>query len=199
MLFIHLNGINETNGVVKDSTEKSDSAALAYWLPRIALGDQQALQRVYELTSARLMGVVLRILGDEADSADVLQALYLKLWQRTLPYVDTGNALAWLCVVARNAALDQRKHQARRREDMTDDMSSLLDAEVEMQGADSLNEDAMQRCLGALSQERRQVIEWSYLYGYSHGELAERTGKPLGTVKAWIRRGLGELKQCLQS
>ncbi|MFC3851781.1 RNA polymerase sigma factor [Salinispirillum marinum] len=199
MLFVDTYGFNETTGVVKDSTEQTDIAALAYWLPRIALGDQEALKRVYELTSARLMSIAMRILGDEADSADVLQTLYLKLWQRALPYVDTGNAWAWLCVVTRNAALDQRKHQLRRREDMTDDMSTLLDAEVDLQDENFVHEDAMQRCLGALSQERRQVIEWSYLYGYSHGELAERTGKPLGTVKAWIRRGLGELKLCLQS
>lgn len=199
MLFVDTYGFNETNGVVKDSTEQADTAALAYWLPRIALGDHEALQRVYELTSARLMSIAMRILGDEADSADVLQTLYLKLWQRALPYVDTGNAWAWLCVVTRNAALDQRKHQLRRREDMTDDMSTVLDVETQMPEFDAVGSEAMQRCLGALGQERRQAIEWSYLYGYSHGELAERLDKPLGTVKAWIRRGLGELKLCLQS
>ncbi|WLD58296.1 sigma-70 family RNA polymerase sigma factor [Salinispirillum sp. LH 10-3-1] len=188
---------NKTAGV--GTQPSSHAPELALLLYRMKQRDHAALKRLYELTSARLMAVIMRILNDEGESADVLQDLYLKLWQRPEKYVPSGSAWGWLCVVARHAALDQLKHRQRRREDALVDVEQVLQALAGPAEAFSLPEVGVDRCMARLAEEPRRAIVLSYVHGYSHQELVAVMQRPLGTIKSWVRRGLQELKQCLQS
>ncbi|MFY0663699.1 MAG: RNA polymerase sigma factor [Natronospirillum sp.] len=172
---------------------------LALLLHRLQQRDHAALQRLYELTSARLMAVIMRILNDESDSADVLQELYLKLWQWPDRFVPGGSAWGWLCVVARHAALDHLKHRQRRREDALTEVEHMVQVLVNPTEALSLSEAGVDRCMAGLAEDPRRAILLSYLHGYSQHELVTVMQRPLGTIKSWLRRGLQELKQCLQS
>lgn len=172
--------------------EQGSPDDLAVLLVAIGRQDRAALRRLYDLTCRSLMGVAFRILQDEADAADVLQDVYLKVWQQASRYPHLGNALGWLTVITRNAALDRLKSRERQREDPAGDIEHWL--------PDTLmpdTEPGLDRCLGRLNAHARQAIVLSYIYGYSHRELEVRLKRPLGTVKAWIRRGLQELKRCL--
>ena len=163
---------------------------------RIQLQEQAAFAELYALTSSKLLGQIQRVLQDQQEAEDCLQDVLVKLWHSAEKYTNKGSAWGWLCMVARNAALDrlrQRKVQQVRQLD-------LQDAEVFEQvfeNADVLQQRSIKRCMSKLKKSSRKAIMLSYIQGYSHNEITQNMSAPLGTVKAWIRRGLQELKQCL--
>lgn len=180
----------------KDAQEATEAIQLIRLMKRIAQQDYAALKTLYDSTSGRLMGVASRILKNEHEACDVLQDVYLKVWQQAEDYSARGSVLGWLIVMTRNAALDRLRSQKRKREDLSDDPAG--DISIEMPETDSHNL-GVQQCLGLLNDNAREAIVLSYIYGYSHQELHERLSRPLGTIKAWIRRGLQELKKCLEA
>lgn len=170
-------------------------AELGPLLQRIALRrDQQALERLYRLTSAPLMGLMMRILHDEPACADLLQELYLKIWYHAGRFDHRGTAWGWLCVSARNAAIDRLRSETQHRPQTRplDPLEPLLDG-----AAPPSHEPGVTRCLQQLQPRVRQLILLSYVAGYSHRELQDLIAEPLGSIKSWIRRGLKELKRCL--
>ncbi|TGG93320.1 sigma-70 family RNA polymerase sigma factor [Natronospirillum operosum] len=170
-----------------------DPAAL---LRQVAQQDPAALRALYELTSPRLLGVIRRIVPNEADSCDVLQDVYIRVWHSARQYSGAGSAWGWLIVMARHLAMDRRKQCQRRHEVPLPELDALW---AESSSDDGVWAHSIQQCLERLRGEPRNAILLSYVYGYSHGELALHLGRPLGTVKAWLRRSLTELKLCLES
>lgn len=176
-------------------------AELSGLLQSVARGDRKALNAVYDRTSAKLFGVCLRIAGDRDAAEDILQDVYLKVWNRAGRF-DPGHAspITWLCAIARNAAIDWvRKHgrSALPATDTAEAEGAGLDEALEVMAAD---EDRAQifDCLEALSDQQQRAIRLAFFDGLSHSELANRLRVPLGTTKSWIRRGLLELRGCLQ-
>lgn len=172
--------------------------ALVY---RIQRADKQALSALYNIAGGKLLGIIVRIVVDRSEAEEVLQEVFIKLWQQKKPLPKEGSAWPWLCVVARNAALDRFRQLKRRPHISTDEDSHLVDAffsditsEFDQDGSMSIN-----HCLEKLKENARESIVLSYVQGYSHSELAEKMSAPLGTVKAWVRRGLQELKLCLEA
>lgn len=169
-------------------------------LTRVAGGDRSALRTLYSLTSAKLFGICLRICQDNGGAEDVLQEVYVKVWQRAGRF-DPARAspITWLAAIARNAAIDWRRAQAPRREDALDpalvvaDDRPLADAQIEA------DEDGarMSRCLDTLERQIGQAIRAAFFGGLTYAQLAQRDGVPLGTMKTWIRRGLMQLRTCL--
>ena len=84
----------------------ANRALLAAALARIPGGDSAALQTVYRLTCAKLFGVCLRILGNQAEAEDVLQEIYLTVWRKAGDF-DAARAspMTWLIAIARNRAI----------------------------------------------------------------------------------------------
>lgn len=159
--------------------------------------DVSALERLYQITSARLMGLSWRILHNEADCDELLQDLYLKVWQQAHQFNGSGSAWGWLCVMARNAALDRLRLRQRRAEELVSDIEPLMER-LPSATEQPLISTGLEVCLESLRKDQRELILLSYVHGYSHRELQAMTAKPLGTIKSWVRRGLQELKQCLE-
>lgn len=166
-----------------------------------ALKDQNAFARLYQLTSPNLYGAVLRILNREAWAQDCLQEAYVKIWNNAQRYRPSLAApMTWMMAIVRNQALDLLRRS--RREVMESDGrgfpaeadGGLLPAEA-LQGSEEGRR--LKRCLDLLREQQRQVIALAYFKGLTHDELAQQTGTPLGTVKTWIRRGLEQLRRCL--
>lgn len=159
--------------------------------------DASALEALYRKTCNRLMGLTWRILRNDADCAELLQELYLKVWHQAHQFNGSGSAWGWLCVMARNAALDRLRSHQRRGDELVSDITPLIEA-VPAAAEDASVSLGLEACLESLREEQRELILLSYVHGYSHQELQTLTAKPLGTIKSWVRRGLQELKRCLE-
>jgi RNA polymerase sigma-70 factor (ECF subfamily) len=172
---------------------------LAPLLAAVARGDRAALRAVYERQSVRLFGVANAILRDRDAAADALQDAFVKVARRAAQFDPArGAAESWLAGIVRHAALDIAR--ARGREIPTDD-PALGDQAVEADALDRVAASAEGRrlrdCLAALESKHRDGILLAFVQGLSHAQVAARLDLPLGTAKAWIRRGLLRLRECL--
>lgn len=181
-----------------------DAASLQRLLTDTSQGDQRAFRELYEATSSHLYGVLVRILQRRDWAEEALQDCYLRVWRKADSYApDKGAPLTWLMTIARYRALDllraKRPEIEMPDEDDAPPMSfaadNSLDPEtraVEYEGLGQLSD-----CLQHLGAEQRQSVLLAYYEGYTHAELAKTLKAPLGTVKSWVRRGLLQLRECL--
>ena len=185
-----------------------DSLTLQQLIARTAQGDHACFAQVYARTQARLFGVALRMLGREQAAEDVLQEAFVSIWKSAGSYRSEVNGqpvqpMTWLIAVVRNKALDALRQRTRRAESELPGDDALDDATGASapSALDLLGEATralhIEACLGALDGSHRQSLALAYYQGLSHSEVAQQMGAPLGSVKAWIRRGLDKLKACL--
>jgi len=177
---------------------------LAELLGQSALKNQRAFGDLYQLTSAKLYGVALRILRRQDWAEEVLQECYVNIWIHAGDYAVAKSApLTWMTSIVRNRCLDWlRRPQAEAtgaeydiaveawQDNAPGPMESLLAASEAA---------AVARCLQQLESKQRQSIMLAFFHGLSHTELARHMQQPLGTVKTWVRRGLERLKGCLDA
>jgi len=181
----------------------SSPEELADLLARCALQDRRAFERLYQLASAKLFGLVLRIVKDEEFANDVLQDGFVRIWSHAGEFrPEKASAVTWMGSIMRNRAIDLlRRGKTRMAIDTPVEElywledESLVSATAEV-GRLQTNL-ALRRCLETLSESQRQAISLAYFRGLTHEELAQHLDKPLGTVKSWLRRGLLRLKDCL--
>ena len=172
---------------------------LADHLSAVAAGDRPALRALYDAQSRRMFGIAMAILRDREAAADAVHDSFLRIASRAGQFDPSrGEASAWLATIARHAALDTAR--ARGREVLSDD-PALGDTAVDADALDRLSAaqdgDRLHRCLQELEAKNRQGILLAFVHGLSHAQIAARLEMPLGTVKAWIRRGLLRLRTCL--
>lgn len=178
--------------------EQDQIAEVDRLLRQIQRQDALALQKLYDLIGAKLLGLILRIVNDSHHAEDVLQDVFVKIWQQADRYTATGSAWGWICVMSRHSAIDRLRSLKTRAHESTDELPHILQTLCDdNQQSDDIDRRWIGQCLAALKSQPREAIILSYVNGYSHGELSRKMDVPLGTVKAWIRRGLQELKQCL--
>jgi RNA polymerase sigma-70 factor (ECF subfamily) len=178
----------------------ADAPTLAGLLAAVAAGDRGALRGLYDRQAVRLFGVANAILRDRDAAADAVQDAFLRISQRAGQYDPArGEASAWLAGVVRHAALDLARKRGR---EMPTDDPALGDQPVQPEALDAVMAGAEGRrlrdCLAGLEAKHRQGIVLAFVQGLSHAQVAARLEMPLGTVKSWIRRGLLQLRDCLQ-
>ena len=183
-------------------TDPAARARLVEALVATGREDRSAFRTVYDLTSAKLFGVVLRICNDRGAAEEVLSDVYLTIWKRAGAY-EPGRAspISWLATIARNRAIDWRRAAGRtpstpldEAPDIADDRANAFDLLAQDEGARALH-----LCLDALDDKQRGAIRTAFFDGLTYAELAERDAVPLGTMKSWVRRGLIRLKECLDA
>jgi RNA polymerase sigma-70 factor (ECF subfamily) len=168
-------------------------------IERILSRDASAVGDLYDRHSRMLYGVILRILRNRSEAEEVLQEVFVTVWNRAETYdVAVGSAAAWLVRIARNRAIDRlRSNTARLR--AVESAPFELQSRENPEASASLGEQqrAVARALDAIPREQRDLIEEAYYLGLTQSELAERHKLPLGTVKTRIRTGLLTLRQHL--
>jgi RNA polymerase sigma-70 factor (ECF subfamily) len=199
-------GTRACDMTVVDRPASSGSAnearrTLSEALARVGGGSEAALREVYQSTSAKLFGLILRILNDRGEAEDALQEVYVSVWRRASSF-DPARAspVTWLAAIARNRAIDRLRASGRPRP------AEPIEAAA---GVADGGEDALSRleagedrarlvgCVEELEARQAAAIRSAFFGGLSYPELAERAGVPLGTMKSWIRRGLLRLRDCL--
>ena len=173
---------------------------LIFALGRVSAGDRDALRQVYDLTAAKLFGVCLRICQDREAAEDVLQQVYLKVWDRAGRFDGKrASPITWLCTIARNTAIDWRRcngsftHVPESAAALLPDRSPLASEQMEA----SEQRARIFDCLDGLEERPRHAIRAAFFDGLTYAQLAEAMAVPLGTLKSWVRRGLIQLKACL--
>lgn len=179
---------------------------LAALLPRVALSDRAAFERVYRATCAHLLGVAFRILNNRERAEEVLQEAFMNVWHGASGFnASVASPMTWLINIVRNKAIDAlRSGKAGRASTFALDDEALAVAADEAQQPQALLDLSLARlritgCMGELGAAQRQALALAYYRGLAHSEIAEALRAPLGTVKAWVRRGLDKLKACLET
>lgn len=176
-------------------------------MERIVERDGSALALLYDRHAAAVFGLCLRILHDRAEAEDALEETFWELWRRAERY-DAGRSSphAYLLLMARSRALDRLRAGKRRR--TTTQHVAVWTAALAVASPDSetpFSQAATAECrvqvLGALDQlepAERQVLELAFFDDFSHRQIAEHLGEPLGTVKSRVRRALLRLRSLLR-
>lgn len=187
-------------GVSTISSEFDHHAVIA----RIALGEQAALRQLYQHEGEKLLGVVYRIVKDRGMAEDIVHDACLNIWQRAASFdPQRGSARTWVFSIARHLALNAIRGRNREVSTGLDDPHDLVDDEIDRLTPpvedvfDWQTGQRMDECLQELESERRNCVLHAYVDGLSHAQIAAHTGNPLGTVKAWIKRSLLRLRECM--
>jgi RNA polymerase sigma-70 factor (ECF subfamily) len=179
---------------------RPNDSQLALLIQLCAEGDRIAFRRLYDLQSARLYGIGLRITRQAGLAADAVHDAFLQVWQQAARFDPArGSAEAWLVSLVRYRALDIIRRTRREvggleppeQADPAADPLALL-----MESTDGA---ALHRCLDELEEDRRRLVVLAFVEGLTHSELATTLSVPLGTIKSWIRRSLASLKRCLEA
>lgn len=175
------------------TTPSSGAAELSALLALAANGDQLAFHNFYERTSAKLFGIILRILIERGEAEDVLQEVYVTVWRKAAEFdASRASPVTWVATIARNRAIDRLRARASRPSSPIDD---AMDVRDDSPGADVLMEAAadvarVQKALATLEPRHAEAIRSCYFEGLTYEALAMREGIPVGTLKSWVRRGL---------
>jgi len=176
-------------------------------LRAVARGDEVAFARVYDRYAAILLGLMLRILRSRPEAEDVLQEVFLQVWQQARSFDPArGRAFTWLATLARSRAIDRlRAVDARERaaQRSAEDGQPVASAETrtwaDEEAIRAERAEAVRAALAELPEEQRQVLLLAYLDGMSQSEIAAAKNQPLGTVKTRTRTGLKRLSEALRS
>ena len=174
--------------------EPNDGALIA----AIRSGDQDAMAQLYARYSSVVYAVALRVLGDTAAAEDVLQEIFIQLWRNPGAFDSgRGNLAPWLAVITRNRAVDS----LRKRRPQTEISETTVSVEPDLasQADRGRAMEKVRAVLKDMPEAQRSSLEMAYFEGYSHSEIAEKTGEPLGTVKTRIRNGLMLLRKAVET
>jgi len=179
-----------------DGTENADHVGVL--LQRVAAGDRAAFAELYDSLSARAFGLILRVLVDRSQSEEVLQEVFLEIWQSAGRFTpNRGQGRSWVLTIAHRRAVDRvRSSQSSVDRDVRAgfrDMDVAYDAvsekvELKMEGRRVVD------ALAALPDAQKEALTLAYFGGYSQSEIATLVGAPLGTVKTRMRDGLSRLR-----
>jgi RNA polymerase sigma-70 factor, ECF subfamily len=179
-----------------------DTRHLDGLLVDVANGNRAAFESLYLATSSRLFGVCVRILPDRAEAEDVLQEVYAGIWHKARQFDPArAGAMAWLATIARNRAIDRlRGLPAPGRMAPLEAAAEVADpgASPQQNAEAAAVNRRLHGCLQQLDERRESLIRAAFFDGATYEELAARAGSPLGSVKSWIRRGLQQLRACLE-
>ena len=171
-------------------------------LKDIALGNRQAFEKLYRDSSPQLFAICLRIVSQRSEAEDVLQEVFATVWRKAAQFdVERAGAMPWLAMIARNKAIDRLRSQPQARKfeplELADEIADPI-ASPQRDAQAAGERDRLDECMKRLDDRRRSLIRAAFFDGSTYEELAARVGSPLGTVKSWIRRGLLQLRECLE-
>ena len=156
------------------------------------------MAQLYARYSSVVYAVALRVLGDTAAAEDVVQEIFIQLWRNPGAFDSgRGNLAPWLAVITRNRAVDS----LRKRRPQTEISETTVSVEPDLasQADRGRAMEKVRAVLKDMPEAQRSSLEMAYFEGYSHSEIAEKTGEPLGTVKTRIRNGLMLLRKAVQT
>jgi RNA polymerase sigma-70 factor (ECF subfamily) len=170
-------------------------------LHAVARGDERAFATLYDRYASILLGLLLRILHSRAEAEDVLQEVFLQIWQRASDFDQMrGRAFTWLVTLARSRAIDRLRALESRHRTATESARGASDVvhDAAEDAIQSEQHEIVRQALATLPEEQRRTLLLAYFEGLSQSEIAARLNEPLGTVKTRARAGLMKLRELLR-
>ena len=174
-------------------------------LQACAARSEQALHALYRQESRRLLGVALRIVRDRQIAEDIVHDTFVSIWTRAATFDPVrGDARGWIYSITRHRALNVARKELRA-VSLDEETLEAIESESAHENFRAMPEafparvglGALEECLARLDAAKRNSILYAYVDGCTHSEIAQRLQSPLGTVKAWIKRGMAALRECL--
>ena len=165
--------------------------------------DSDAFAVIYDRHGGAAYSLAHRIVGEAGMAEDVTQEAFLSIWRSTARFDATrGSVRAWVLGIVRNRAIDALRRTARPAPKLDLDDDAVLETRpaAQLTEAEAIRRetaDRLRRALGLLPREQSQVIELAYFGGFSHSEIADMLGAPIGTVKGRMRLGLEKIRATL--
>ena len=164
-----------------------------------AQGDEEALRQLFDAEAPRMTGIAMRILHSRDLAEDAVQEAFVQIWRNAHRYdPGLGSPRAWMYTIVRFRAIDILRTRDGETAIDPEALDDLRDRAVDTAYHGLDPEGRLHHCLAALQSPRRQAILLIYVAGLTQAEIAGRLGRPLGTVKAWLRRSLLSLRECLK-
>lgn len=154
---------------------------------------------LYDSYAGTLFGVIVRIVRKEQLAEEVLQDVFLKVWDKIDSFDPVkGRLFTWMINIARHQAIDKTRSKEFAKSRQTDDLGKLVSkidskARVEM-GVEAIG---LEELLSNLPEDQQFVIDKHYLKGYTQSEISEEFNLPLGTVKTRMRLAMQVLRNLL--
>jgi RNA polymerase sigma-70 factor (ECF subfamily) len=175
---------------------------LSTLIGQIVRKNQSALAELYDRTNPLVYGLALRIVREPSVAEDIMQEVYMQVWRRADAFdPERGAVLSWIVTIARSRALDRLRSSNARltRENQAEDLDTFCSPgpDPERDISEFEHGQLVRRFLYELPRDQRRVIELAFFHGFTHTEIASRTGLPLGTIKSRIRSGMLKLREQL--
>ncbi len=187
----------------RNTKDASEEIAL---LQATAKGDRDSFQQLHQRYSGVLYSTAYKVLNDEAEAEDVVQDVFVQIWDKAKMYdPKRGRPLTWAVTLTRNKAIDKLRSTQRRfrLKDEFEKESKVAKKPANNDSVDRVFVREKKRIVRSavmeLSAEQRQAIEMAFFNGLTQNEIAEKLDQPLGTIKARIRRGMMKLKKIVKS
>ncbi len=170
-------------------------------LSKIADGDQEGMRQLIDHYSGMVWSLVRRKIANAVDAEDLVQEVFAEIWKSAHRYnSDVGSEATFIGVIARRRVIDAIRKKTRHAPPVSFDEVLEFGSEQRESSSETESEfSSAMHMFRSLSPQRREVLELSIIRGLSHSQIVEATDLPLGTVKAYIRRGLQEVRGLLQS
>jgi RNA polymerase sigma-70 factor (ECF subfamily) len=180
-----------------------DKTELYGLIESVSQGDREAFSELYDATVSRVFGVVMRITSNKELAEEAVSDAYMQVWRSAVNYDrELAAPLTWIIMIARSRALDglRRERSATKNQvNVIEDYNLVDDATTEpllvTLGVEQSSE--LELLLQLLDNKERQMITLAFYRGFSHREIAEYTGEPLGSVKTILRRSQAILRAAL--
>lgn len=179
----------------------SDDDPIADLLLKVAAQDRAAFRVLYSDSAPKLMGVLLRILGQRHEAEDALQEVFTRVWLKAGRYDATkGRGMTWMIALARNLAIDRLRARPNHvSDDAALDAAPDTNPRAETVLIASGEARRINDCMASLEPDKAAALKGAYLNGLSYIDLAKRHDVPLNTIRTWLRRSLLKLKECMGS
>jgi RNA polymerase sigma factor (sigma-70 family) len=161
--------------------------------------DRSALEYLYDHYSNAIYGVIYRILKKEELAEEVLQDVFIKIWDKFESYDPAkGKLFTWMLNIARNQAIDKSRSKEISKDQKTSGLENFVNRiDTEEYIEQKVDGIGVKDILNVLPEEQKFVVEYLYFQGYSQSELAEEFNIPLGTVKTRLRLAMQHLRNTL--
>lgn len=170
-------------------------------ISRISEGDEDAMRTFYKQTVKLVYGMALRVISNTHEAEEVALEVFMQVWRNASNYnPELSEPLTWLLMITKRRAFDRKRNISKKliTDETFDENLAGTEDNAEVAYVAEQKREIVRKALGLLSQKQRRVIELSYYYQMSHGEIAESLDMPLGSVKSTIRVAMVKLRNIIK-